>query len=95
VDLLSVPHVITELNCCCRCRVETLSCVEPEEVQYTDFVEEGQRLARELRVSIDAGHPAWLLTLQPVRAATTLPCFLLRVFYIHPKRGSGWRSSCG
>eukprot|EP00882_Tetradesmus_deserticola_P031535 GHRQ01035664.1.p1 GENE.GHRQ01035664.1~~GHRQ01035664.1.p1 ORF type:complete len:184 (+),score=62.10 GHRQ01035664.1:257-808(+) len=32
--------------------VETLSCVEPEEVRYVDFVEEGRRLARELRVSV-------------------------------------------
>jgi hypothetical protein len=51
VDALSAPPVFAELNCCCRCRVETLSCVEPEEVQYIDFVEEGRRLARELRVS--------------------------------------------
>ncbi|KAF6251135.1 Metallo-dependent phosphatase-like protein [Scenedesmus sp. NREL 46B-D3] len=31
--------------------VETLSCVEPEEVHYLDFVEEGRRLAQELRSS--------------------------------------------
>ncbi|WIA18701.1 hypothetical protein OEZ85_003402 [Tetradesmus obliquus] len=31
--------------------VETLACVEPEEVQYLDFVTEGQKLARELRAA--------------------------------------------